>query len=253
MQLQLLRNATLRLNYAGQTILVDPCLGAKGTLATVARIKANPTVDLPVTVNDLLEGINFTIISHLHPDHFDPAAILHLPKTMHILCHPAHIEDIKEHKFTEVQALTEEVAIDSLTITPTTGQHGTGEILAQMGAVMGFILRAQNEPTVYWAGDTVLTPEILEIVHKAKPDVIVTHSGGATIADTLLIMDDEQTIELYRHAGEATLIAVHMEAFDHCVVTRKQMRAAADLVGIPSDRLLIPADGERIKLEPIKQ
>jgi L-ascorbate metabolism protein UlaG (beta-lactamase superfamily) len=248
MQLQLLRNATLRLNYAGRTILVDPCLGAKGSLPTVAGIQANPTVDLPVTVEKLLQGVELTVISHLHPDHFDPAGISHLPKTMPILCHPAHLKEIEEHGFTAARTLTEEVVEGALTIAPTTGQHGTGEILAKMGTVMGFILKAENEPTVYWAGDTVLTPEVIAIVRKNRPDVIVTHSGAATLANTLLLMDDAQTIELYRHAGEAIFIAVHMEAFDHCAVTRDRLRATANLAGIPSHRLLIPADGEQIEL-----
>src|SRR6202012_1637916 len=95
MQLQLLRNATLRLNYAGRTILVDPCLGAKGSLPTVAGIEANPTVDLPVTAEGFLKWIELTVISHLPPDPVEPGAILPLPKTMPILCHPAHIKEIE--------------------------------------------------------------------------------------------------------------------------------------------------------------
>jgi hypothetical protein len=117
-----------------------------------------------------------------------------------------------------------------------------------MGAVMGFVLRAQGEPTVYWVGDTVLTDDILNVISNEKPDVIVVHSGGAMLGGTLLIMDDAQTIEVAQKSGTATIVAVHMEALDHCTVTRSKLRSAADAVGIPNTQLLIPADGERIEL-----
>jgi hypothetical protein len=128
------------------------------------------------------------------------------------------------------------------------GSIGTREILAQAGPVMGFILRAQGEPTMYWAGDTVLTPEVLSVLANEKPDVVVTHSGGATIGGTLLIMDDAQTIELSRNAGKAVVVAVHMEALDHCTVTRAQLRAGANVAKIPEAQLIILADGEQLDL-----
>ena len=47
-------------------------------------------------------------------------------------------------------------------------------------------------------------------------------------------------------APAALLIAIHLEALDHCRLSRKALRAAADRAGISAERLLIPADGERI-------
>lgn len=40
--LQLVRNATLKLNYAGKSILVDPVLAEKGTLMSALGVNLNP-------------------------------------------------------------------------------------------------------------------------------------------------------------------------------------------------------------------
>ncbi|MFT4111148.1 MBL fold metallo-hydrolase [Silvibacterium sp.] len=248
MELQLLRNATLRLKYAGLNILVDPCLGAKGSSPSIAGVAPNPIVELPISVEAALDGIDLVVISHLHRDHFDPAAAAALPKSIPVLCQSSDVEALVKQGFTHVRALTEREGIQRMTIAPTPGQHGTGEILAKMGQVIGFTLEAAGEPTLYWAGDTVLTEGVLHIIDTVKPDVIITHSGGATLSDTLLIMDDAQTLQMCEHAGDARVIAVHLEALDHCTVSRHNLRAAAELKGISAERLLIPADGELLTL-----
>ena len=117
-----------------------------------------------------------------------------------------------------------------------------------MGEVTGFVLRAEGEPTVYFAGDTVLYPPVLDVIDTTKPDVIVVHSGGAAIGDTLIIMDPTDTVEVALRAPEATVVAIHFEAIALCPATRAEMRAAADDADIPAARLLIPNDGETISM-----
>lgn len=248
MKLRLIRNATLLLRYAGRTILIDPCLGAEGTLPSFAGIAPNPMVDLPMVVEDLLDGVELILVSHLHPDHFDPTAAAVLPKSVPLLCQATDLETIESKGFSAARALTQELDLGDLTVAPTPGQHGTGEMLKRMGPVMGFVLRAEHEPTIYWAGDTILAPEVLKIMQEIEPDIVVTHSGGAKLEQTLLIMDDLQTVSLCQHATKATVIAVHLEALDHCTVTREQLWRLANSENVSSSRLLIPADGEEIWL-----
>lgn len=50
-----------------------------------------------------------------------------------------------------------------------------GPVREEMGSIMGFSLQAADEPSLYWAGDTVLFPPIRE----TSPDIIVNHSCGA--------------------------------------------------------------------------
>jgi len=47
MKIQLIRNATMKLTYAGKTILTDPMLSAKNAYDPFAGVARNPTVELP--------------------------------------------------------------------------------------------------------------------------------------------------------------------------------------------------------------
>ncbi|MBU2630614.1 MAG: MBL fold metallo-hydrolase, partial [Proteobacteria bacterium] len=71
MQIQQIRNATLRLSLAGKTILTDPVLLPRHGIESFAGIEKNPTVDLPFPVEAVIKDIDLVMISHLHRDHFD--------------------------------------------------------------------------------------------------------------------------------------------------------------------------------------
>lgn len=102
---------------------------------------------------------------------------------------------------------------------------------------------------LYWAGDTVLCDAVRIAIAEHQPDVIVTHSGGATASGTTIIMDIADTLAVSNLSPDATVIAVHLEAVAHAPVTRTALRAAASDAGISLARLRIPADGETITLE----
>lgn len=248
MELRLIRNATLRVRYGGTDLLVDPMLGARHAIRPMGDAAGrNPTVDLPCRLDDVLDGVDTVVVSHLHPDHFDEAAFGVVPRHLPVLCQPGDGERLSGAGFdvTELDARIEHRGID---ITPVGGQHGTGAVLDRMGRVMGLVLRAPGEPTVYWCGDTVLCDEVRQVIAREQPDVIVTHSGGATAAGTTILMDADETVEVARLAPGATVVAVHLEAVAHAPVTRAGLRATADAAGIGADRLRIPADGETVGL-----
>ena len=71
------RNATLKLEYAGKRILVDPMLADKdaypGFEGTVNSHLRNPLVPLPMPVAELLD-VDAILVTHLHSDHWDEAA-----------------------------------------------------------------------------------------------------------------------------------------------------------------------------------
>jgi L-ascorbate metabolism protein UlaG (beta-lactamase superfamily) len=248
MRLQLIRNATLRLDYGGLRILVDPYLAPKHSRPSYAGRFLNPLVDLPIPPEEVLAGIDLAIVSHLHSDHFDPAAQDLLPKGTPLVCRAGDEATIRALGFIAVTPLVGPLRWQGVDIAPAPGQHGSGAVLADMGAVTGLILQGVDEPTVYWAGDTILTPAVLETIAGIRPDVIVLHPCGAVWgeAHTLIVMDAAQAVEVCRSAPWATVVASHMEAVDHATVSRSDLRAAAHQAGIPDDRLRIPADGESI-------
>lgn len=248
MKLRLIRNATLRLSYAGHELLIDPMLSPRHALPSFAGREQNPTAELPVPPQEVLGGVDLTVVSHLHPDHFDPPAQELLPKSGPLLCQPGDGETLRGLGFESVTELGDSLEWRGVHFERTPGEHGSGELLAQMGPAMGFFMRAPGEPSVYWLGDTVLIPAVLETLRRLQPDVIVAHSGGAVLGDTLLILDDRQTVQICEAAPGATVVAVHLESLDHCGVSRQALRESAERAGISPERLRIPADGEELSL-----
>ncbi len=245
MQIQQIRNATLRMTYAGKICMTDPYLAGKHTMPSNKGISPNPLVDLPCSEHDVIDGIEMALISHLHSDHFDPTAQRLLPKSIPLFCQPGDESKIQATGFRHVIPVNESFDWEGMTIIRTPAQHGTGNVLKEMGNASGFVLRSEHEPTVYWAGDTIWCDAVDEVITHIRPDIIITHSCGAVWSDNILIvMDAVQTIAVCRAAPQAVVVATHMEALDHATISRSDLRAFAEMEGIQPSQLFIPYDGE---------
>ena len=82
MKFQLIRNATLRLSYADQEILIDPYFAAQYALPSYTGKSPNPLVGLPIAIEAILKDVTLVMVSHLHSDHFDTVAQQTVPKTL---------------------------------------------------------------------------------------------------------------------------------------------------------------------------
>jgi hypothetical protein len=59
-------------------------------------------------------------------------------------------------------------------------------------------------------------------------------------------MTVEDVIATARHAPSATLVAVHLEALNHCPMTRDELRRHLVTAGL-ADRVRVPQDGEALR------
>lgn len=250
MEIQLIRNATLRVNYADHNFIIDPYFAPKHTLPSFTGRSQNPLVDLPLPPAEIINGIEMVVVSHLHTDHFDPLAQEMLPKDVPVFCQPGNEAQIGEKGFSSVSPIATEVVWNGITICRTAGKHGSSElVLSDMGTVSGFVFKTAGEPTLYIAGDTVWYTDVQAAIDEHRPDVIVTHSGGAVWGDNeLIIMDAEQTVAVCRYAQNSAVVAVHLELLDHCLTSRADLRSYAHNAGVSETQLLIPDDGEILKL-----
>jgi L-ascorbate metabolism protein UlaG (beta-lactamase superfamily) len=249
MQIQLIRNATCRITYAGHLFVTDPDLAARHARRSFTGVSPNPLVDLPCTPEEALAGIEMAVISHLHKDHFDEVAQDLLPKDTRIFCQPGDEARLRSMGFNHLTPVNEPVRWEGITIRRISGQHGSGVVLKEMKDASGFVFQAEGEPTVFWAGDTILSAAVAEAIEQFKPDILLTHSSGAVWdKDTLIVMDAAQTLQVCRSAPQSRVVAIHLDSLDHGTVTRQSLRAAAEAAGIGPDRLLIPADGEKLTI-----
>ncbi|MFD1175251.1 MBL fold metallo-hydrolase [Paenibacillus puldeungensis] len=252
MKIQLIRHATLWLEYGSRKFLIDPMFakaGANPPVMNSANDRRNPLVPLPmgVAVDQLLHP-DAVVVTHLHPDHWDEAAAMLLPKTTPILCQPGDESHFESLGFTRVSPIVNDLEFGRVSLVRTGGQHGTGEIGQMMGSVSGFVFRAPCEPTLYLAGDTIWCEEVIQALDDHHPDVVVVNAGGARfLTGGPITMDDDQIVSLCRHAPDTQVIAVHMDAINHCLVTRSDLRRRLEAEGL-TQQVAIPEDGEWVNV-----
>lgn len=245
MKLQLIRNATLRIDYGGHCFLIDPYFAEKFSRPSFAGKSMNPTAPLPFIPAEIMKRVEMVIVSHLHSDHFDPAAKAFLPKDTPIICQPDDVPEIRKEGFNTLMPVKEVLIWKGISITRIPGEHGSGEVLEEMGHASGFVFQSEGEPTVYWVGDTILCDKVQQAILTNKPDIVITHSCGAVWGDGVkIVMDDVQTMQVCQLAPESIIVATHMDAVDHATVSRVSLRAYANERNISVNQLLVPEDGD---------
>lgn len=251
MKIQLIRNATLKMVYKGETLLIDPMLSKKETMEPFIRgLQKNPTVNLTILVDDILKDIDAVLVTHSHPDHFDTVSSELLPKDIPIFATPTDKEFFAAQNFNNVTTIEKETTWSDIKITRIEGQHGSGPILPFMGKVSGFVLQAKGEPTIYIISDTIITENVKDAITHFQPQIIITNSGGGIFPgyeDFPVMVDEKQTIEIATLAPNSKLIAVHLESIDFCRTTRNSLREFASGKGVSENQLFIPKDGEVLK------
>ncbi len=250
-RIRLIRNATCLIRYGGRTILLDPFLSEAGALPAFNNTpnpRPNPLVGLPVPAAQIVAGIDAALLTHSHVDHWDPVARDLLPKGTTFFVQPADNARLTQAGFTGVRPVDTAVPWEGISITRTGGQHGRGDVGQRMGTVSGYVLKRQGSPTVYIAGDTVWCPEVAEAIRDHRPDIIVVNAGEAQFLEGgPIIMGVDDVVRVCGAAPQARVIAVHMEAVNHCVLTRDALRAGLARSAVTST-VLIPRDGEDIPL-----
>ena len=249
MKIQLLRHATLLITINNKTLLVDPMLSKAGEMPPIDNSPnsyRNPLVELVAPTN-FLQEIDAVLLTHTHRDHLDDAAIRQLPKNKPILCQPADEERLRKSGFLNICPIDSTFHWEEITITRTGGQHGTGEIARKMAPVSGYVLNTKNEPLLYIAGDTIYCQEIEDILTEHQPSLIVVNAGGArfNIGDPIT-MTEEDVVKVFRKAPYANIIAVHMEAINHCLLSRADLRNHLEQTDL-SNQLFIPLNGETLE------
>jgi L-ascorbate metabolism protein UlaG (beta-lactamase superfamily) len=137
-------------------------------------------------------------------------------------------------------------AIGAISVVPTSGHHATGALGDVLGPGSGVVLRADNEPTVYVAGDTVPCDEVRQVIADERPDVVIVNAGSAQfIVGDPITMDADDVVGVAHLAAEAAIIAVHMEAFNHRLLSRQELRARVAAEGL-ANRVHVVDDGTAI-------
>ncbi|HEY9261167.1 MBL fold metallo-hydrolase [Chitinophaga sp.] len=250
MRIQLIRHATLLLEWNNKRILVDPMLGAKDSLDTVpnaANTIRNPMTELPMdasALSDLLSSLDAILVTHRHRDHWDVTAQAILPRQLPVFCQPEDATALIEQGFTHVLPVDTSTTWENFRITRTGGQHGTGDIGKMMAPVSGFVLQDAHT-TLYIAGDTIWCEEVVAAMDTFRPDYVVVNAGAAQfLQGDPITMTATDVIKTIQHPAQSKVIAVHMGVINHCFLSREALAAAVSAAGLSA---IIPEQGEWIE------
>ena len=237
MRITLVRNATMLLELAGRRILVDPMLdpgGARPAIAGTANPVPNPTVELPFPADEVVRGLDAVLVTHRHKDHFDDTAERLLPRDIPVFCQPEDETALRELGL-DARAVEATLDWDDLTWHRVPARHGHGKVAEALAPVSGFVLG-----DLYLAGDTVWYGAVEETIERFSPRVAVVHAGGASFLEGgLIVMGIDDVREVASRVP--IVVCVHMEALNHCFLSRADLTAA-----VPGVR--IPRDGETVEV-----
>jgi L-ascorbate metabolism protein UlaG (beta-lactamase superfamily) len=248
---RLIRHATLHLDYGGKRFLVDPMLAAKGTLDPAAQSgnpQRNPLVDLPMPLEQVLE-YDECLLTHSHRDHLDGVALDKLPRDRPIWCQPEDKARLDAAGFKQVLTLAADaVERDGISICRTAAEHGKLEMIKKMGASSGFVLKHMAEPTLYLTGDTVWCPAVQAALRTYRPEAIIVNAGAAEfVQGGPVTMNKEDVVAIAREASLAQIVVVHLEAWNHCPLSRAELEAELEERGM-TGRVHVPGDGDSVSL-----
>lgn len=233
-------------------ILVDPCLNPKGSLPPYTLFRKmprfNPIVDLPPNADSVLNQTTCGLITHFRYGHFD-----HLDKSgcrllaqrqVPVYCNAIDAPSLKRHHIKAIPLAMKKVSpflTGSITSFPTA--HGQGLAGMLMGPGAGYFIELPGDKSIYISGDTVMTQTVRNVLNDLRPDVSILNAGTAVLdfGRPILMPLDEQLDFIRTAPGK--VIAVHLDAFNHCLTTRAILRDAVLKEGL-AGKVIIPTDGE---------
>ena len=150
-----------------------------------------------------------------------------------------------------MRVLSDTSSFNGVQFIKTGGRHGTDAHFAAIGDMLGqacgVVFRQAGARTVYLAGDTIWHEDVATALEAHRPDVAILNAGYAMIdgIEGGIIMGTQDVLSVHQAAPEALLIATHLEAVNHCTVSRADLRAFARVSGL-AEKLRTPGDGETL-------
>lgn len=259
MKLHHLRNATLILELENHRLLVDPMLGPKGSIPpfTFLRFppKRNPLVALPPHSGELLATVTDCLITHSralgiralqHFDHLDQHGEQLLRTRSIPVCCPhkdaAYLRKLGLNVTTALSYGERQTYLGGhITAVPAT--HGYDWVRYIMANGAGYFLQYPGEPSIYISGDTVYSDAVKGALRQFHPDICVVAAGAAQLdvgRPLLMTLDD---LLSFAQDAPGKVVANHLEALNHCPVSREQLRKRLREEALEG-KVLVPEDGE---------
>lgn len=222
---------TIVLRYAGRTIVTDPTFDPPGKIDGLTKTEG------PAIEAEDLPPIDLALVSHdHHPDNLD---VLGEQVARRATLALTTLAGAARKACFQGMAPGDVATIDGptpVTVTAVEALHGPRAIASLVGPVIGFVLRAEGWPTVYFSGDNALV-SVVKGIAKAHPDVkiAVLCMGAARVptrGPVILTLNADRAARVAALWPDATIVPVHVDGWRHF----SQQRVAA-LAGLAANGL----------------
>jgi L-ascorbate metabolism protein UlaG (beta-lactamase superfamily) len=244
MRLTLVGGPTAVLEYAGLRWLTDPALSPPGEYAGGLVKTTGPAIE-----PEALLPIDVVLISHdHHSDNLDPAGREFLPRAGRVLTTVAGAERLGGNAVGLEPWSSAEV--ERVTVTAVPAQHGPIGPDDPNGPVIGFVLRADGEDTVYVSGDNASLDVVRTIADRVgQIDLAVLFAGAVQrphrFDGAYLTLSSDWAAEATKVLGVRATLPVHFEGWTHFTQGAAELRAAFAGNSV-TDRLVLAERSETV-------
>lgn len=215
-----LGHSTVLLEMDGIRVLTDPVWGDRASPVTFAGPKRFQPV--PVSIANL-PPLDAVVISHDHYDHLDYSTIVELAKRgvpfFTSLGVGAHLEawGVPPDRVTELDWWeSAELPRGGVSVTAAPSQHFSGRALGGRNSTLwsSLVLRGERS-SVFFSGDTGLTPEYSEIKRRLGPfDLVMLEVGAFHPAWGDIHLGPENALKAFSLLEGARLLPIHWGTFN---------------------------------------
>jgi L-ascorbate metabolism protein UlaG (beta-lactamase superfamily) len=248
---RLVGGPTAVLDYAGLRLLTDPTFDPPGEHAGGLTKLTGPAVG-----PDDVGVIDAVLLSHdHHSDNLDPGGRAFLPRAGRTLTTTDGAERLGGNAVGLAPWDTVELErpdVGPVTVTAVPALHGPEGSDPVMGPVIGFVLTADDAPTLYVSGDNASVDVVRAIAERAGPiELAVLFCGGVSVAyrfdGAYLTLSADAAAQAAEALGARAVVPVHFEGWAHFTQGADELRSAFAVAGI-ADRLVVAEPGASVEL-----
>ncbi|MDQ1554530.1 MAG: hypothetical protein QOK46_1608 [Microbacteriaceae bacterium] len=240
---------TALLEYAGFRIVTDPTFDPPGSYADPGRTPLVKTVGPAITRAEL-GAVDLVLLSHHeHKDNLDYEGLELLATGVLTLSSMKAGADLFGGNVIGMDAW-ETHQVGAVAVTAMPALHGPPGSESRTGPVIGFLLEADGEPSVYVSGDNASVPLVEQIAERFAPvGIAILFAGAARIAavDAPLTLRSEDAAVAARVLGANRVVGLHTEDWTHFSETRQDLAEAFDAAGLGHLLVDVPR-GVRVEL-----
>ena len=248
---RLVGGPTAVLDYAGLRLLTDPTFDPPGEHEGGLTKLTGPAVP-----PDDVGAIDAVLLSHdHHSDNLDPGGRAFLPRAGRTLTTTAGAERLGGNAVGLEPWATVELERPgggAVAIAAVPALHGPEGSEPVTGPVIGFVLAADDAPTLYVSGDNASVDVVRAIVERSGPiELAVLLCGGVSLAHRFdgayLTLSADAAAQAAGVLAARAIVPVHFEGWAHFTQGAAELRAAFAAAGI-AERLVVLEPGESVSL-----